>query len=181
MDAPRERLAQSSVPPDPGGKPRPSKRREARLLGFVRGVFAFLFIAGISGAVIGAVVFWNIYNSYAADLPSLDGLRTYQPPVMSRVYAGDDRLMAELAAERRVFVPFAAIPDRAKQAFIAAEDQNFYTHKGVDPLAIVRAAYTDIQRIGGARRPVGASTITQQVARNMLLGSNDISFRRKVK
>jgi penicillin-binding protein 1A len=181
MDAPRERLVKTS-----DTAPRPARsarklRRESRLLAFVRGVFAFAFIAGLAGACIATLIVWHIYNSYAADLPSLDGLRTYQPPVMSRVYAGDDRLMAELATERRIFVPFTAIPDRVKQAFIAAEDQNFYTHKGIDPFAIARAAYTDLQRIGGARRPVGASTITQQVARNMLLASNDLSFRRKIK
>jgi penicillin-binding protein 1A len=111
----------------------------------------------------------------------LDGLRTYQPPVVSRIYAGDDHLIAELAQERRIFVPFSAIPEVVKKAFISAEDKSFYQHKGVDPLAIARAALTDLQRLGESRRPVGASTITQQVARNMLLGSNDVSFNRKVK
>ncbi len=181
MDAPRERIAKTSSTPDAGLRAARQPRKESRLLGFVRGLFAFLFVVGIAGVLVGGLIVWNIYNSYAADLPSLDGLRTYQPPVMSRVYAGNDQLMAELATERRIFVPFTAIPDRVRSAFIAAEDQNFYTHKGVDPFAIIRAAYTDLQRIGGSRRPIGASTITQQVARNMLLASNDLSFRRKVK
>ncbi len=100
---------------------------------------------------------------------------------MSRIYAGDDRLMAELASERRIFVPISAVPDRVKQAFISAEDQNFYTHRGVDPFAIARAAVTDLQRIGHSRRPVGASTITQQVARNMVLGSDALTSERKLK
>ena len=65
---------------------------------------------------------------FSADLPDVDGLRNYQPPVMSRVYAGDARLLAELATERRIFVPYSAIPDMVKQAFVSAEDQNFWTH-----------------------------------------------------
>jgi penicillin-binding protein 1A len=147
----------------------------------VRGVSAVITIIVVVGAASGAVVGYTIYEEFAADLPSLDGLRTYKPPVLSRIYAGDDRLIAELAQERRIFVPFSAIPDVVTKAFIAAEDKSFYEHKGVDPLAIARAAVTDLQRIGESRRPVGASTITQQVARNMLLGSNDVSFRRKAK
>ena len=148
---------------------------------FVRGVFTLVTVLVVIGAAGSSIVGWTVYQNYAADLPSADGLRTYQPPLMSRVYAGDDRLIAELASERRIFVPFTAIPDIVKKAFIAAEDKSFYQHKGVDPMAIARAAMTDLQRIGERRRPVGASTITQQVARNMLLGSNDVSFRRKVK
>ena len=184
MDGPRERLPVSADPTPPPPKTKHAvkpRRRRSRFLAFVRGVFGLFFAIGLVGAGAAALVGWNLYGRYSADLPTLDGLRTYQPPVMSRVYAGDDRLMAELASERRIFVPIAAVPERLKQAFIAAEDQNFYTHKGIDPFAIARAAYTDLQRMGGARRPVGASTITQQVARNMLLESNTLSLERKVK
>jgi penicillin-binding protein 1A len=178
MDAPREKLAMTSEQETPPARP---KRKQSRFLAAVRGIFALLFAMGVVIAGAGALIGWNIYARYTADLPALDGLRAYQPPVMSRVYAGDDRLMAELATERRIFIPISAIPDRVKQAFIAAEDKNFYTHHGVDPFAIARAALTDLQRVGEARRPVGASTITQQVARNMLLNSNAVSFERKVK
>jgi penicillin-binding protein 1A len=178
MDAPRERIAVTSEAETPAPRP---KRRQSRFLAAVRGIFALLFAMGVVAAGAGALIGWNIYARYTADLPALDGLRAYQPPVMSRVYAGDDRLMAELATERRIFIPITAIPERVKQAFIAAEDKNFYTHHGVDPFAIARAAFTDLQRVGEARRPVGASTITQQVARNMLLNSNAVSFERKVK
>ncbi|GBQ09122.1 penicillin-binding protein 1A [Acetobacter cerevisiae DSM 14362] len=132
---------------------------------------------GTTGAV---VLIWTQYEGIVADLPTVEGLRTYQPPVMSRLYASDDRLIAELADERRVFVPSSAIPDRVKNAFIAAEDQKFWTHKGVDPMAIARAGLTDLTR-GKGRRPIGASTITQQVARVMLLGSNAVSMKRKAK
>ena len=99
---------------------------------------------------------------------------------MSRVYAGDDRLLAEFATERRIFVPIAAVPPMVKQAFISAEDQKFWTHRGVDPAAILRAGVSDVLAYGSGRRPIGASTITQQVAKNMLLG-NEVSLSRKVK
>ena len=184
MDGPRERLPSSdparptSDIPQQKGKLR---RRRSPFLAFVRGIFGLIFAVLLVAAGAAGLVGWNLYDRYSADLPTLDGLRTYQPPVMSRVYAGDDHLLAELANERRIFVPIAAVPERLKQAFIAAEDQNFYTHNGIDPFAIARAAFTDLQRMGEARRPVGASTITQQVARNMLLGSNAVSLERKVK
>jgi penicillin-binding protein 1A len=185
MDGPRERLP-VSVDPAPNKSVRNQKtvtqqRRRHPVLAFVRGLFGLIFAIGLVGAGAVGLVGWNLYERYSADLPTLDGLRTYQPPVMSRVYSGDDRLMTELANERRIFAPIAAIPDRVKQAFIAAEDKNFYSHHGVDPMAIARAAYTDLQRMGEARRPEGASTITQQVARNMLLESNTVSLERKVK
>ncbi len=127
-----------------------------------------------------ALVVWRKYEVLTADLPTVGVLRTYQPPVMSRIYAGDGRVIAELASERRLFVPYSAIPDKVKAAFLSAEDQNFYTHGGVDPLAILRAAVTDVETFH-KRRPIGASTITQQVARIMLLGSNARTFDRKAK
>ena len=166
--------------PSPAALPR-AKRRQSRLLSFVRGLFGLIFAVGIVVAGAAGLIGWNLYDRYAADLPTLDGLRTYQPPVMSRVYAGNDELMAELANERRIFVPITAVPEQVKRAFIAAEDQNFYTHHGIDPFAVARAAFTDLQRIGQSRRPIGASTITQQVARNMVLGSDALTSERKVK
>jgi penicillin-binding protein 1A len=182
MPSPEDRLlAQSEEPAAPAARTRPKRGPLSTFLAIVRGVTAVITILVLIGGAAAGIVGWTMYRDYASDLPSLDGLRTYQPPVMSRIYAGDDELMAELGSERRIFVPFAAIPDMLTKAFIAAEDKSFYQHKGVDPLAIARAAVTDLQRIGEARRPVGASTITQQVARNMLLGSNDVSFRRKAK
>jgi penicillin-binding protein 1A len=143
------------------------------LLGAVLGI---LLLVGVAGGVAG----WIGYQHYSADLPDVDGLRNYQPPVMSRVYAGDSRLLTELASERRIFVPINAIPDIVKRAFISAEDQNFYIHRGIDPLAIARAAMFDLSHAGQGRRPIGASTITQQVAKNMLL-DNQMSFARKAK
>ena len=146
----------------------------------MRGLFGASLGLMLLVGVVGGAGLWVTYQRFSADLPDVDGLRNYQPPVMSRVYAGDSRLLAELATERRIFVPISAIPQIVRQAFISAEDQNFYTHRGVDPLAIIRAAMFDLTHFGQGRRPIGASTITQQVAKNMLL-DNQISLARKIK
>ena len=98
--------------------------------------------------------------------------------MVSRVHAGDGRLLAEFSAERRVFVPIESVPDLVKRAFISAEDKNFYWHPGIDPVGILRAIVVNIRNIGQGRRPVGASTITQQVAQNFLL-SKEVSIERK--
>ncbi|AQS84256.1 MAG: PBP1A family penicillin-binding protein [Acetobacter aceti] len=163
-----------SGPPSWGGPPRrPRFRMWRRFLGTTVAVL-------LLGTATAGVAVWYKYAGLVSDLPTVEGLRSYQPPVMSRLYSGDDRLIAELAAERRIFVPYSAIPDRVKNAFLAAEDQKFWSHKGIDPVAILRAGLTDLSR-GKGRRPLGASTITQQVARIMLLGSNALSMERKAK
>ncbi len=154
-------------------RPRAPFRFVRRVLGAVAGL-------GLAGGVLGGAFALHTYDRYAATLPSLDSLSHYQPKVMSRVYAGDSRLIAELATERRIFVPISAIPEMVQQAFLSAEDQKFWSHKGVDPLAILRAAWYDVALRTQGKRPIGASTITQQVAKNMLL-SNEVSVARKVK
>jgi penicillin-binding protein 1A len=155
-------------------------RRRGLIVRVMRGLFGAILGILLLGGVAGGVAGWIGYEHFSAGLPDVDGLKSYQPPVMSRVYAGDSRLLAELASERRIFVPIVAIPDIVKQSFISAEDQNFYTHRGIDPLAIARAAMFDLSHAGQGRRPIGASTITQQVAKNMLL-DNQVSFSRKAK
>ena len=162
--------------PTPVRKP----RRHSLFRRFVRGVMGGILGIGVLVAAIGGITAYVAWQRFSADLPDVDGLRNYRPPVMSRVYAGDARLMAELATERRIFVPYSAIPDVVKQAFVSAEDQNFWTHPGIDPLAIVRAAAFDLTHMGQGRRPIGASTITQQVAKNMLLDS-EVSLARKAR
>ncbi len=117
---------------------------------------------------------------YGQDLPDYRQLADYRPPTVTRIHAGDGRLLAEYAREKRVFVPASAIPARVKNAFVAAEDKNFYRHFGVDPLGILRAVIDNVRRLRENRRPVGASTITQQVAKNFLL-SNEVSIERKIK
>ena len=183
-----ERLARSTEPsrgrvagktrgeaPRTPETPRPRRPRSwgSRLLRFAAtGVSVLLLVAGVGA--------YGAYRHFSAGLPDVNGLLHYQPRQMSRVYASDSRLLAELATERRIFVPYPAIPDLVKRAFVSAEDQNFFTHRGVDPVAILRAAVTDLSQYGQGRRPVGASTITQQVAKNMLLG-NEMSLNRKAK
>src|SRR5437879_8047962 len=140
----------------------------------------FLFVCGvivaIAGCALAGITIWH----FGRDLPDYQQLAHYQPPIATRVHAGDGRLLAEYATERRVFVPIQAIPKLVIKAFLSAEDKNFYNHHGIDPASIVRAAITDVGRLRANRRPVGASTITQQVAKNMLL-TNEISIERKVK
>lgn len=131
--------------------------------------FLGLFSLGMLGliAVAGAGIYAISY--YSKDLPDYTALKNYEPQEVTRVYSGDGRLMAEFASEKRVFVPVEAVPDVVKNAFISAEDKNFRTHAGVDPIAVGRAVLHDIRNHGTGKRPEGASTITQQVAKNFLL------------
>jgi len=140
----------------------------------------FLFVCAVLLAMIGGGFAGLTIWYFGRDLPDYQQLANYQPPITTRVLAGDGRLLAEYATEHRVFVPITVIPKRVIAAFLAAEDKNFYTHHGVDPISMVRAAITDIGRWRSSRRPIGASTITQQVAKNMLL-SNELSMSRKIK
>jgi penicillin-binding protein 1A len=143
---------------------------------YVQSLLFTLFLLLVLGAGAGFVV----YQHYASDLPDFEQLADYQPPIMTRVHAGDGRLLAEYATERRVFVPISAIPPRVVQAMLAAEDREFFTHGGVNPAAMVRAAIQNLMHVGQGRRQIGASTITQQVAKNMLLG-DQYSYVRKIK
>jgi penicillin-binding protein 1A len=112
------------------------------------------------------------------DLPSYETLAHYEPPITTRVYGGNGLLIGEYARERRLFVPIDQIPDRVKQAFIAAEDKNFYSHPGIDVMGILRAVINDLRYPD--QRAQGASTITQQVARNFLL-SSERTMSRKIR
>ncbi|MBV9756093.1 MAG: PBP1A family penicillin-binding protein [Alphaproteobacteria bacterium] len=179
---PADRLVPQPERPTPRtrGGPRPAIRPQpSPWRWFGRLVGAFFAIVALAG-IVGVIGLYGAYQYYTADLPDVEVLRHYRPAVMSRIYAGDGELMQELATERRIFTAYADIPEVVRKAFVSAEDQNFWRHRGVDPLAIVRAALTDIEHMGEGRRPVGASTITQQVAKNMLLG-NEVSFRRKIR
>src|SRR6201993_5296893 len=143
-------------------------------------IFRFLFVCAVLLAIAACGFIGITLWYFGRDLPDYQQLAHYQPPIMTRVHAGDGRLLAEYATERRVFVPIQAIPKPVISAFLSAEDKNFYSHHGIDPVSMVRAAITDVGRLRANRRPVGASTITQQVAKNMLL-SNEISIQRKIK
>jgi len=139
-------------------------------------LFGLAFFGGLVAAGGLAYVFWH----FGRNLPDYQQLAHYQPAVMTRVHAGDGRLLAEYATQRRIFVPIRAIPRQVIQAVLSAEDKNFYSHSGIDFLSLLRAALTNIKNYGSGRRPVGASTLTQQVAKNFLL-TNEVSYKRKIK
>src|SRR6202789_3162692 len=117
---------------------------------------------------------------YSKDLPDYSQLQDYEPPVMTRVHATDGALLGEYSKERRLYLPIQAVPKLVINAFLAAEDKNFYEHGGIDFSGMARAAVLYAQNYGSNRRPQGASTITQQVAKNFLL-TNEVSFTRKIK
>jgi penicillin-binding protein 1A len=144
-----------------------------RFLGFLFTIGTVVFLVGVA-AVAGLI--WH----YSKDLPEYSQLQDYEPPVMTRVHASDGELLAEYAKERRLYLPIQAVPKLVINAFLAAEDKNFYEHGGIDYSGMARAALLYAQNFGSNRRPQGASTITQQVAKNFLL-TNEVSFTRKIK
>jgi penicillin-binding protein 1A len=117
---------------------------------------------------------------FSIGLPDYKKLSNYQPPVSSRVYSNNGKLIAEYAVEKRLFVPYDSIPERVINSFLSAEDKNFFKHPGVDAKGILRAFFKNIKNISQNKRLEGASTITQQVAKNFLL-TNEVSFKRKIK
>ncbi len=144
-----------------------------RLIGYFFGIATVLFLGVAAVAAI-------YLNSVMKDLPDYEVLANYEPPVTTRIHAADGQLMAEYARERRLYLPIQAIPDRVKAAFLSAEDKNFYNHPGLDMTGLARAVFVNLQNLGSGRRPVGASTITQQVAKNFLL-TRDQTYTRKAK
>src|SRR5438874_12410284 len=144
-----------------------------RFLGFLFAAGTVVFLVGVAG-VAGAI--WH----FSKDLPDYSQLQDYEPPVMTRVHASDGALLGEYSKERRLYLPIQAVPKLVINAFLAAEDKNFYEHGGIDFTGMARAALVYAQNYGSNRRPQGASTITQQVAKNFLL-SNEVSFERKIK
>ncbi len=133
-------------------------------------------LLGLSASIIAAMLVYY----YAQDLPDFSQLSNYHPPSVTRIYAADGKLMEEYAKEHRVFVPISTIPPSLLEAFIAAEDKNFYEHPGIDAMGVVRAGIANIFKLIQGKRMEGASTITQQVVRNFLL-SSERSLARKVK
>jgi penicillin-binding protein 1A len=148
----------------------------AILRGVARTLFVVLLLGGIGAT---AAVGIGIYK-YSRDLPDLKQIAAYVPAMGSKVYAEDGTLMTEFETEHRIPVEIGKVPKMVIQAFMAAEDRDFYNHKGVDPAAIIRAAAADILRLQRGQRPIGASTITQQVVRHFLL-TREVSVARKIK
>src|ERR1700731_4551874 len=144
-----------------------------RFLGFLFAAGTVLFLVGVAAA---AGLIWH----FSKDLPDYSQLQDYEPPVMTRVHAADGALLGEYSKERRLYLPIQAVPKLVINAFLAAEDKNFYEHGGIDYSGMARGAILYAQNYGSNRRPQGASTITQQVAKNFLL-TNEVSFARKIK
>lgn len=148
-----------------------------RLFGNMGRLFFFMFMM----AIFAVVAIFAVINHYGKDLPSAEKLRDYQPKTMTRLYDSRGGLMSEYAEEKRILLPIDRIPEIVKQAFIAAEDQNYYEHEGVDYLGILRASFQNVKRkVTGTGSVSGASTITQQVVKNLLL-TNEKTFERKIK
>ncbi|MGU3495700.1 penicillin-binding protein 1A [Xanthobacteraceae bacterium A53D] len=142
--------------------------------------FGFLFALGTVVLLVGAAGATYFVWKYSQDLPDYTQLQNYEPPVMTRVHASDGSLVAEYARQRRLYMPIQSVPKGVIEAFLSAEDKNFYEHGGIDPTGIFRAGAYYLQNLGTNRRPQGASTITQQVAKNFLL-TNEVSIDRKIK
>src|SRR4030088_2362249 len=144
-----------------------------RFMGLLFAAGTVLFLVGVAAT---AGLIWH----FSKDLPDYSQLQDYEPPVMTRVHASDGALLGEYSKERRLYLPIQAVPKLVINAFLAAEDKTFCEHGGIDFSGMARAAVIYAQNYGSNRRPQGASTITQQVAKNFLL-TNEVSLQRKVK
>lgn len=178
LETPQDDERYRKRPPVRKPKRTPKKKKRRSLLLSIIGI---LFTAGVLGFVIASAGAGYIIWNASKDLPSYEKLSKYEPPVMTRIHANDGRLIAEYARERRIFVPINSIPKLVLAAFLSAEDKRFFEHNGLDYLGIARAAIKYAERkITGRGAIQGASTITQQVAKNFLL-SSERTFDRKLK
>ncbi len=166
------------IPPPAPRKKKRKRRRKSLLLSFL----GFGFATGVVLFLVGSAAVAYIILQAAKDLPDYESLAVYEPPVMTRIHAHDGSLIAEYARQRRIFVPINTVPKRVINAFLSAEDSRFYEHGGLDFKGIARAVYrmAEAKMMGVKRRAEGASTITQQVAKNFLL-SSERTFERKLK
>ncbi len=142
--------------------------------------FKNIFILITSFILLSAILIISVLWTYSNDLPDYKFLKSYKPPVSSKVYSGNGDLVADFSQEKRVFVPYNSIPKNVINAFLSAEDKNFFKHPGVDAKGVIRAVINNISNILSSKRLEGASTITQQVAKNFLL-TNEVSLNRKIK
>ena len=138
-----------------------------------------LFIS-LSFLLLLGILILGILWSYSNNIPDYKFLKNYKPPVSSKVYSGDGKLVADFSKEKRIFIPINSIPKNVINSFLSAEDKNFFSHPGVDAKGVLRAVINNISNIISSKRLEGASTITQQVAKNFLL-TNEVSINRKIK
>ena len=143
-------------------------------------LFKKIILIMCSGILIMAISVIAILWAFSNELPDYKFLKSYKPPVSSKVYSGEGELVIEFSKEKRIFVPYNLISPKVINSFLSAEDKNFFTHPGVDAKGVLRAILNNISNLIHSKRLEGASTITQQVAKNFLL-SNEISLNRKVK
>ena len=134
----------------------------------------------ISFVLLLGILVFSVLWTYSNNIPDYKFLKNYKPPVSSKVYSGEGELVADFSKEKRIFVPYNSIPKNVINSFLSAEDKNFYSHPGVDAKGVLRAVVNNISNIISSKRLEGASTITQQVAKNFLL-TNEVSFNRKIK
>ena len=134
----------------------------------------------LSFLLLASILIFAILWTFSNNIPDYKFLKNYKPPVSSRVYSGDGELVADFSKEKRIFVPYSSIPKNIVNSFLSAEDKNFFSHPGVDAKGVLRAIINNIQNIMTSKRLEGASTITQQVAKNFLL-TNEVSLNRKIK
>ena len=142
--------------------------------------FKNISIVFVSISLLFLILILGILWNYSNNIPDYKFLKNYKPPVSSKVYSGDGDVVANFSTEKRIFVPYSSIPQNVINAFLSAEDKNFFSHPGVDAKGVLRAIINNIKNILTSRRLEGASTITQQVAKNFLL-SNEVSLNRKIK
>ena len=142
----------------------------------IKKIFIFILAGSLLFGLLILATLWGFSNT----LPDYKFLKNYKPSVSSKVYSGEGELVRDFSSEKRIFVPYNAIPEKIIYSFLSAEDKNFFTHPGVDAKGVVRAIINNISNIASSRRLEGASTITQQVAKNFLL-TNEVSINRKLK
>jgi len=135
---------------------------------------------GIAIFILGLLFILSTLWYFSSDLPDYKILASYKPPVSSRVHSGEGKLIAEFALQKRLFIPYDSIPEKLIYSFLSAEDKNFFSHPGLDAKSITRAVIKNLKNYFSKKRLEGASTITQQVAKNFLL-TNEVSLKRKIK
>ncbi len=142
----------------------------------IKNIFILILSLGLFTTICVIAVLW----AFSSNLPDYKFLKSYKPSVSSKVYSGEGELVKDFSTEKRIFIPYNAIPKKVVNSFLSAEDKNFFSHPGVDAKGVLRAVINNISNIVASRRLEGASTITQQVAKNFLL-TNEVSLNRKIK
>ena len=143
-------------------------------------LFKTILVVLLTFLILFSIIIFTTLWTFSTNIPDYKFLKNYKPPVSSKVYSGNGELVADFSKEKRIFVPYNSIPNNVINAFLSAEDKNFFSHPGVDAKGVLRAIINNIKNVMTSKRLEGASTITQQVAKNFLL-TNEVSLNRKIK